>query len=390
MTKTQGLGIWFAATAATFLTRALLFSTWQSRSPEVMDYLNLNTTQMGLLVMLFPAGGVLGIFFASSLMKRFGVGRMTIAGFTIGSVSMTGLAFTIPSGNVIASALLIITLGLPMAFADFASNFEATEVDKRSKRSLLPLLHSTFGVGMMLAATFSGWLLAMNIDLATNYLIIAAFSLLASIWAGSSFPKSHFAVQSADEKKNHKLLVKKVWAEKRTLIIAFIGLSFIIAELSAGTWMPIALEASGFSPASAANAFGLFWVIITLTRAVGGFVVDRLGRFGTILLSTLVTSVGISFFIFDSLIHQPYIGLALWAGGIALGFPMAANALSDNAERSPIRINLMITLVYISSISVGPILGIIGQSFGLYLAFAVPLALMLISASMSGKTKPEL
>ena len=389
MTKNQGLGIWFTATAITFLTRALLFATWQSRSPEVMDYLNLSTTQMGLLVMLFPAGGVLGIFFASSLMKRFGVGRMTIIGFTLGAISMAGLAFTIPAGNVFASALLIITLGLPMAFADFASNYEATEVDKRSKRSLLPLLHSTFGVGMMLAAAFSGWLLSIKVDLGVNYLIIAAVSLAGSIWAGSAFPKGHFDDADASVKTEHKKLVRLVWAEKRTLIIAFIGISFIIAELSAGTWMPIAMESSGFSAAAAANAFGLFWVVITLTRAGGGFIVDRIGRFGTVLISTLVTSVGISFFIFDSMLHLPYVGLILWAGGLALGFPMVGNALSDNAERSPIRINLLITVVYISSISVGPILGVLGQSFGLYIAFCVPLALMLASAALSASTKPE-
>lgn len=390
MTKNQGLGIWFTATAITFLTRALLFSTWQARSPEVMDYLGLSTTQMGLLVMLFPAGGVLGIFFASSLMKRFGVGRMAIIGFTLGAISMAGLSFTIPAGNIFASALLIITLGLPMAFADFASNYEATEVDKRSKRSLLPLLHSTFGVGMMLAATFSGWLLSIKVDLGTNYLIIAAVSMAASLWAGSSFPKSHFAEFNSEEQKKQKQLVRSVWREKRTMFIAFIGISFIIAELSAGTWMPIALESSGFSAAAAANAFGLFWIVITLTRAVGGFVVDRFGRFGTVLISTLVTSVGICFFIFDGVLHLPYVGLVLWAAGLALGFPMAANALSDDAERSPIRINLMITVVYIASISVGPILGVLGHNFGLYIAFCVPLALMLVSAAISGKTKPEL
>ena len=388
MTPKSSLGIWFAATAATFLTRAMLFSTWQSRSPEVMHYLNLNTTQMGWLVMLFPVGGVLGIFFASSLMHRFGVGPMTIGGFSLGAASMGGLAFTIPAGNVWLSALLLITLGLPMAFADFASNYEATEVDKRSKRSLLPLLHSSFGVGMMLAAGFSGWLLSSQINLATNYLIVAGVSMVLAVWAGNSFPKSH-GNEVASPSVNQSEIRKVVWREKRTLLIAFIGVTFIVAELSAGTWLPIALEKSGFTAAAAANAFGLFWVAITITRALGGFVVEQLGRFGTILTSTLVTSVGIAVFIFDSVLHAPYLGLVLWAAGLSLGFPMAANALSDNAERSPVRINLMITLVYISSVSVGPILGAIGQQFGLFIAFAVPLALMLVSAVLSPQTKPE-
>ena len=50
---------------------------------------------------------------------------------------------------------------------------------------------------------------------------------------------------------------------------------------------------------------------------------------------------------------------------------------------------MIITVVYISSIAVGPVLGSIGQAFGIYIAFAVPLALMVVSALLSRATKPE-
>ena len=55
-----------------------------------------------------------------------------------------------------------------------------------------------------------------------------------------------------------------VWKEKRTLLIAVIGFSFIMAEISAGTWVPIALTVSGFSGSAAAFAFGVFWIVITI------------------------------------------------------------------------------------------------------------------------------
>jgi hypothetical protein len=97
--------------------------------------------------------------------------------------------------------------------------------------------------------------------------------------------------------------------------------------------------------------------------------------------------MGILIFIFDSVISQPYLGLILWGAGLALGFPMAGNALSDDPVRSPARINLMITLVYFSSVSVGPALGSLGQEFGLYISFILPLVLMLASAILSPATK---
>jgi fucose permease len=387
MSKNPKVGIWFIATALTFFARALLFATWQSRSPEVKEYLELTTAQMGLVVMLFPLGGLIGIFFANGMHRRFGAGALTIASFTIGSLSMVGLAFSIPAGDLWISCLLILAMGLPMALMDFISNYEGTEVDKQAKRSLLPIIHSTFGVGMMVAAGLSGWMLGNNLSLTFNYILIAAIVLGSAVWAGFNLPKRQLFQLDTEKVRENKAVARSVWREPRTLVVALIGLSFIIAELSAGTWLPIALENAGFTPADAANAFGLFWVVITATRVLGGFVVDFLGRFRTILLSTLVTSSGIAVFIFDSVLAQPYLGIVLWGAGLALGFPMAGNALSDDPARSPARINLMITLVYFSSVSVGPALGALGQEFGLYVAFTVPLVLMLGSAILSPATK---
>jgi fucose permease len=387
MSKNPKVAIWFVATALTFFARALLFATWQSRSPEVKEYLDLTTAQMGLVVMLFPLGGLIGIFFASGMHRRFGAGPVTISSFAVGALSMVGLAFSIPAGELWITCFLLLTMGLPMALIDFTSNYEGTEVDKQAKRSLLPIIHSTFGVGMMVAAGLSGWMLGNEIGLQVNYSLVAAVVLASSIWAGLNLPKRPWSRQDTARELENKAIARTVWKEPRTLVVALIGLSFIIAELSAGTWLPIALETAGFTPADAANAFGLFWVVITATRVLGGFVVDRLGRFWTILLSTLVTSAGILIFIFDSVISQPYLGIILWGAGLALGFPMAANALSDDPVRSPARINLMITLVYFSSVSVGPTLGSLGQEFGLYIAFIVPLVLMLGSAILSPATK---
>lgn len=389
MSKNPSLGLWFAATSMIFFTRAALYSTWQSRSPEVQEFLHLNTAQMGWFVMLYPVGGILGVFFANALTNRFGSNRLTIVGFSMAALALAGLAFTVPAGNVALSSVLLILMGFPMAIADFTGNFEGSEVDKRSKRSLFPAIHSTFGIGMILAATLAGWALSNSISLTYNYVAIAVVVAAGSIWAGTVFPEIHEAKVSKEVKLENSRIAKLVWTEPRTLMIAVIGFSFIMTEIGAGTWVPIALKSSGFSGAEAATAFGVMWMVITGARAIGGFLVDRIGRFGTILISTIVTSIGIGIFILDSVIHQPYLGLILWGLGQALGFPMAVSSMSDDPKKSPARINMIITVVYISSIAVGPVLGSIGQAFGIYIAFAVPLALMVVSALLSRATKPE-
>ena len=77
------------------------------------------------------------------------------------------------------------------------------------------------------------------------------------------------------------------------------------------------------------------------------------------------------------------------AAGTSLGFPMAALSMSDDPVLAAARVNMIITIVYISSITVGPALGGVGQAFGLFVAFAIPVVLLIVSAMISKVTKPS-
>lgn len=388
MTKTPRLSTWFAATAVIFFTRAAIFSTWQSRGPEVQELLHLDKPAMGWLVMLYPVGGLIGVFFAAPLTRRFGSKTLTVAGFGITAAGMAALGFTVTEGNVLLSGLLLLVMGTPMAISDFVGNFEGAGVNRASPRSLMPAIHGAFGAGMVLASWIASAFIAGKVDLITNYLIIAVAALLPSIWAAFNFPDSKPAPESAEERRAHAKLGRAVWREKHTISLALIGFTFILGEISFGTWMPIALTSSGFEPAVAAAAFGAFWIIITLLRFVGGGIVDKLGRARVVLLSSIVNAAGVAVFMLDPLLHMPFLGIGLWAVGLALGAPMAVTALSDDPARAVARVNMFITVVYLASCTAGPALGFVSKFTGLYFAFAIPLAFLIASAFLSRTAKP--
>jgi len=385
--KTPKVGIWFTATAITFFTRALMFSTWLSRGPEVKAALHLDTAQMGLLVMVYPLGGILGVLFASQLTNRFGTKKLTIAGYALACSAMAVLGFAVDGTNVWLAGAALLLLGLPLALIDFISNYEGTAVDKQSRHSLLPVVHAAFGVGMMVAAGLASALASAHQGIATNYLIVAVVAFVPSILAAFVFPNRDTAEQSPQVKKEHSKAVLRAWTEPRTLLIALVGFSFIMVESSAGTWMPISLTNGGATPAAAAAALGVFWVIVTAGRAIGGWVTDRIGRHRTIGLGALLTGAGIVIFMLDSVLHLPYLALGLWALGMANGFPLTISAMGDNPAKADARINMVMTVVYISVISVGPALGSVGQAFGLSIAYGIPLALMIATVLLSNVTK---
>jgi fucose permease len=241
---------------------------------------------------------------------------------------------------------------------------------------------------MLGGAAISGWAINQGIGLASHYFVSGFFVAAISIAAGVVLPARKKNAESAAGKASKKGETKKVWTEKRSLLIAVVGFSFIMAEMSAGTWVPIALTSSGYSGSEAAIMFGIFWIAITVGRLVGGFVVDAIGRSRTILFSALLAVSGIAVFIAQDLVNLPLLGLILWGLGIAMGFPMSVASMGDQEALAPARINMIITVVYISSITVGPALGALGEFAGLYVAFGIPLVFMLIAAILSPITKP--
>lgn len=388
MTFTPQVRIWFAAAFALFFTRAFLFSTWVSRGPEVKDLLGLNTVEMGLFTMLFPLGGLLGVGFSSLLVHRFGSRRVTIVIFSVAAVAMIALGHAIYGGNVVVSGLLLILVGLPMAIADYVGNHEGALVEKAAQRSLFSAIHGAFGLGMLLGAGLSSLAIGADVAVAIHFTVIAIIVGVSTIAAAFALPQHDEPDVSRETKRANRTMVLKAWTERRSLIIALIGFTFIMAETSAGTWVPIALTGSGFSEAEAAFAFSIFWVVVTVFRLLGGYIVDAIGRWYTVLFSAITTASGIVLFMLVDVISVPYLALILWGAGMAIGFPMAVSSMGDDPVMAPARINMIVTVVYISSVSVGPALGALGQAAGIYTAFAIPLVMLILSAALSKVTKP--
>lgn len=345
--------------------------------------LGLNTAQMGWFSMLFPLGGIVGIAFANALTVRLGSTRLGLLGFAVSALSMAGLGWSVPAGQLLPSAVFLLLMGMPLAVMDYLGNFEGTRVDKASPHSLLPAIHSAFGVGMMVAAQLSSELIGRGMGLSFNFWLVAAVAGPMAMLASMGFPRALPADADPALEPQAAAHAVPVWREGRTLLVAVIGFSFIMAEISAGIWVPIALTQSGSTQAAAASALGLLWVLVTLGRAVGGFIVDRWGRTATMLASTVLTAAGVAVFMLDHTLHMPYLGLVLWGCGLALGFPLAVACMGDEPNRAPARINLIIAVVYIASMAVGPALGSLGQVVGIHLAFSIPLVFLLLSAALT-------
>lgn len=382
-----GVGVWFTSTFATCFIWSFLFSTWVSRGAEVKSLLDLNTVQFGLLAMVYPLGALAGVSFASAMVRRCGSRVLTAVCFVTAPVSLAVVGAAVDGGHLWLAVVALTVLGPPLAMADYIANYEGTRVDRVSTRSVLPAIHSAFGLGMLSAAALAGFLSEAGVPLDRHFAGVAAGALLIGGAAAAGLPRAGIENESGRAEAGGRVRTSP-WRERRTLIIAFIGFAFVMAETAALIWVPIALTGSGFTSARAAFALSVFWVVVTVVRLVGGLVVDAIGRRRTLQVAAAVAAVGICIFMATDVIGVPYVGLVLWAAGLAMGFTMAVSAMGDDPSRAPARINMLISIVYLANVSVGSVIGAAGQVVGVYTAMGVPVLLLIVAMAAAKSVDP--
>jgi hypothetical protein len=113
----------------------------------------------------------------------------------------------------------------------------------------------------------------------------------------------------------------EVWRDPRTYAIGAIILGMAFAEGSANDWLTIAVvDGHNESEATGAVFLTVFSVAMTVFRAVGGPLVDRIGRVWTLRALSVAAGVGLVVFILAPNLPVAFIGVALWGGRVA-GLP---------------------------------------------------------------------
>ena len=80
----------------------------------------------------------------------------------------------------------------------------------------------------------------------------------------------------------------------------------------------------------------------------------------------------------------------LWGLGASLGFPLTISAASDTGPDAPTRVSVVATTGYLAFLVGPPLLGFLGEHYGLRSAMLVVLGLVIIAALVArAVAKPE-
>lgn len=126
---------------------------------------------------------------------------------------------------------------------------------------------------------------------------------------------------------------------------------------------------------------------MTIGRILGVRLLDRHGR--VLVLRTLFGAaiVGCALVVFGHL-WLAFAGAALWGFGASLGFPVGMSAAADDPRRAALRLSVVSTIGYAAFLGGPPLLGFLGDHFGVLHALTAVGAISVLAAIVAPAARP--
>lgn len=375
------------AVAVVFALNGLGFATWASRIPEAQALLGLTPGRLGLLLLTLAAGAVLALPTAGAVTARLGPAR-TVAGGTV--VAAAGLALAGVGvealGGVAVTGLGLFLLGLGSGTWDVAMNVEGAAVERRLARTIMPRFHAAFSLGTVAGALLGAGAAQAGVGHAVHLPLVAATALAVALTSVRSFlpvaPEQGEAVRPRGR-------ALAAWAEPRTLLIGVLVLAFAFTEGTANDWLAVALvDGYGVSATVGALGFGAFVAAMTAGRVWGTLVLDRWGRVPVLYATGALAAVGVAVVVLAGSPWLSFVGIALWGLGVSLGFPVGMSAAADDEEHAAERVAVVATVGYTAFLAGPPLLGFLGDTFGVLQALLVVSALLVPAMAVVPVARP--
>ncbi|GAB3120096.1 MFS transporter [Glaciibacter psychrotolerans] len=376
---------WRNAIYAIFLLSGLCIASWVSRVPAVRDNLQLSTAEVGILIFGLSAGSVIGLIAATGMFARLGARRAMLTSVCISAIGLVGLGVTstlVPSfpGAFIALAFV----GFGMGSLDVMMNIEGAAVEREIGKTLMPFMHACFSFGTVIGALIGAGASALGVPVAWHLIGMAALILTTAIVAVRFVPlRSELGDVTDAPALAWRARLREglaVWSDLRLLLIGVVMLGMSFAEGSANDWIALAsVDGHGMSKTDGAIVFGVFAVAMTAGRVLGGPIIDRFGRVPVLRACALMGVGGLLLFILAPAAWMLYLGTVLWGIGASLGFPVGMSAAADDPKHAAARVSAVAIIGYSAFLVGPPVLGLLGEAFGILNALFLILALMVLA-----------
>ena len=367
------LAIIYMAFISLGLPDGLLGAAWPSMVPE----LGTPVSFAGVIFIIISVGTVVSSLLSQRLNLRFGPGRVTAFSVAMTAAALFGFASCRSAWQLCLWAL---PYGLGAGSVDAClNNYVALHYASRH----MSWLHCMWGIGASVGPYIMGAVLSAGRHWSAGYRSIGVLQLALTALLLLSLPLWKKGEEQGEGEKAKPLRLKEILAipGAKPLLLAFF--CYCALEQTMGLWAGsyLALYRS-FTPERAAGFTGLFFLGITLGRALNGFLTIRFSDSFLTRTGFVIMALGIAAVLLPLGDALALAGLVLVGLGCAPVYPCIIHATPARfgAGRSQAVIGILMAGAYLGNCLMPPLFGLIANHISIGL---LPPYLLLLLAVMA-------
>ena len=362
------LGIIYLAFISLGLPDSLLGAAW----PVIHQEIGVPLSWSGAVFMIISLGTIVSSLLSDRLTHRLGAGRVTAVSVAMTCCALFGFSF---SRSYLALCLWAVPYGLGAGGVDAAlNNYVALHYASRH----MSWLHCMWGVGATLGPYIMGAVLSNGQSWAMGYRSIAFIQLALTAALLLSLPlwkTAHSAENPGGEKA---LTLPEVVALPGAKAVMLCFFCYCALEQTVGLWASSYLvTVRGVDAVTAARYGSLFFLGITIGRAVSGFITLRLDDARMVRLGQGILALGLVLLLLPLPNSFALAGLIIVGLGCAPVYPSLIHATPAHfgAERSQAIIGVQMASAYMGTSLMPPFFGWVSARVSLRL---FPLCLLIL------------
>ena len=360
------------------LPDGLLGAAW----PSMYGELAVPVSYAGILSMIICVGTICSSLMSERLTCKLGPGKVTAISVALTAAALFGFSF---SREYWMLCLWAIPYGLGAGSVDATlNNYVALHYSSRH----MSWLHCMWGVGASTGPYIVGFVLTGGMHWSLGYQIVGTIQIILTAILFFSLPLWRRRIGKDVDATTTPLSLSqaiKVPGAREVMITFF---CYCALEQTAALWSGSYLTLhAGLNKEAAASFSSLFFLGITLGRAVSGFVTMKLSDTQMIRLGLGIIAVGVAILLLPLGIPGAMAGLMLVGLGCAPIYPciMHSTPAHFGPKKSQALMGIQTASAYVGTALMPPLFGLIANRIsisllGIYLA--ILLAIMLFTHEM--------
>lgn len=367
------LAIIYLAFISLGLPDGLLGAAW----PTMYQEFAVPVSYAGAVSMIISFGTILSSLQSDRLTRKLGTGKVTAISVGMTAAALFGFSF---SHSFVAVCLWAIPYGLGAGSVDASlNNYVALHYESRH----MSWLHCMWGIGATLGPYVMGYALTGGKGWNAGYRYIGIMQIVLTAALVCSLPlwvKRKEEGTGGAEADAKALSIREVLKIRGAKEVMFCFFCYCALESTAGLWSSSYLTLQKGIPAETAASYaGMFYLGITIGRALSGFITMKLNDVQMIRMGQCIIALGIIVVFLPGAAVVSLVGLVLIGLGCAPVYPCIIHSTPAHfgEDKSQAVIGIQMASAYVGSCLMPPVFGLIANNISVAL-FPVYLVVILM------------